>query len=456
MVLRSSGSKNATASTEIGALFSLFQPLGLDEKEAEAILNRNPDIGSSDVKFLCNRIQGFQSAGLKDFVLSRLISKCPDILTAEEVGSLITYIHGLGGKIEPLQIKRLLLRTEPSFLAGFDEKVELLLQHGISQEKIVYVLNNVNLGKAICRRSVQEIGRMLAFLRCYDAVGIIAKWPLILNYDLDTQLVPRVGVLQKLSADDKDGIGEVLNRLPTFLAYSVEHLESHVELLRTYAGLSDQEIFKILVVFPSVMSCSKERKLRPRIDFLKECGLDAGEIYRLLRRRPTFLSLSFEKNLAYKLAMLVKIGYSYRTKELGIAMGAVTSTSFKSLQEAISLFLSYGFSYDDIVEMSTKHCQVLHYSPRSLEEKIEYLIEVMGREIGELLSFPAFLGYNLDTRIKHRYELSKKALENNMSLNKLLAVSAEKFSKNNKYLVQVGGKSGEEDSDIDQVVLIDE
>lgn len=440
--------KTASSITET-ALFSLFRSLGIDQIEAEAVLNKNPAIGLLKVKSIHKRILGLQSVGLKEHSLSRLITKYPDTLTAEEVDSLIQFISGLGNKVEPLQIERLLLGTNPKFLAGFSKKVELLLENGIPQEKIAHVLNNVNLSKAICLRSVEEMQRVLTFLSRYDAVGIIVKRPSILNYDLDAQLVPRIGFLQKLSGGDKDGVGEVLNRLPAILTYSVEHVQSQVEFLRTSAGLTDDEIFKIVLVFPNVMSASKERKLCPRIDFLQDCGLDSGEIYRFLVKAPLFLGLSFKKNLAHKLAMLTKIGYSYRTKNLAMAMGAVTRTSSENLQEVISLFLSYGFSFDDIVEMSKKHFQILQYNPRSLEEKMEYLLEEMDREIGELLSFPAFLGYNLDNRIKHRYELKKKVVGEEMSLNKLLSVSTEKFSKTKKHLVQVCGKSGEEESNVD-------
>ncbi|XVE58267.1 hypothetical protein DITRI_Ditri04bG0156700 [Diplodiscus trichospermus] len=55
---------------------------------------------------------------------------------------------------------------------------------------------------------------------------------------------------------------------------------------------------------------------------------------------------------------------------------------------------------------------------------MEYLTGEMDREVGELLTFPAFLGYKLDDRIKHRYEVKKKIVGIGMSLNKLLSVSA--------------------------------
>ncbi|RVW89003.1 Transcription termination factor MTERF8, chloroplastic [Vitis vinifera] len=265
------------------------------------------------------------------------------------------------GKIEPAQICRLLKAAEPRFLVGFDGKVRLLVHHGIPQERIAHVLNNVNLTRAIC-----------------------------------------------LNGGDDAATGVVLRKLPAILRYSEEHLGSHVEFLRSFAGLSDQEIFKIVCVFPNVFSASKERKLNPRIDFLKQCGLNSYDIFRFLIKAPLFLGLSFEENLVYKLSLLVKIGYQYRTRELAIAMGAVTRTSCENLQKVIGLFLSYGLSCEDIVAMSNKHPQILQYNPTSLKEKIEYLIEDMGREVDELLAFPAFLGYKLDDRIKHREILKEE------------------------------------------------
>ncbi|XP_074281585.1 transcription termination factor MTERF8, chloroplastic-like [Silene latifolia] len=439
--------------SETGDLFSLLRGLGVTEKEAEAILVRNPGLGLVPVELIRKRVCDLKSIGLDEVALSRLICKNSEILTAEEVGCLIEFLRsGFGKKIETVQIERLLRGNGARLVGGFDEKVRLLVEFGVSEEKIGHVLNNVNLSKAICLRSSEEMKRMLTFLSRYNAVGIIAKRPSILHYDLDTQLVPRIGFLQRLSEGNTDGVGEALNRLPAIVTYSVEHLQNHVEFFRSY-GLTDQEIFKIVLVFPNVMSASVERKLRPRVEFLKDCGLDTGEVYRFLVKSPVFLGLSFERNLSLKLAMLVKIGYVYRTKELAMAMGASSRTRCEYLQQVIGLFLSYGFCCDDIVAMSNKHFQILQYNPKSLEEKMEYLIEEMDREIGELLSFPAFLGYNLDKRIKHRYELKKKIVGEDMSLNKLLSVASEKFSKTKKDdLVQVSSKLDETDIETNELV----
>ena len=94
-----------------------------------------------------------------------MIIKCPDALVAEQIQPFLHFIlNNLQGKVEPAQLKRLFSTAEPRFLVGFDQKVSVLLTHGVPEEKIVPILNNVNLTKAMCLKSIQEIDRTLTIL----------------------------------------------------------------------------------------------------------------------------------------------------------------------------------------------------------------------------------------------------------------------------------------------------
>ncbi|KAL1206560.1 Transcription termination factor MTERF8 [Cardamine amara subsp. amara] len=388
------------AGSQMESLLSLFRDIGFREEETELILTKNPDVKSTSLDKIGARIASLQSLKIDGFALQGLIAKCPNLLTSEELDLVISFlVDELEGRLEPELVERLLSVVDTSFLLSFNQK-----------------------------KSVEDIERLISFLEPFGGIGIIAKRPVILNSDLDTQLIPRVDFIRNLSGEDDFATGAVLRRLPAILSYSVEHINGHVEFLKSFAGLTSEQVFKIFHVFPNVISTSKERKLRPRIEFLKECGFDSPGMFKFLSKAPLFLALS-EDNLSHKLGFLVKIGYKHRTKELAFAMGAVTRTSSDNMQRVIGLYLSYGLSFEDILAMSTKHPQVLQYNHSSLEEKLEYLIEYMGREVEELLAFPAFLGYKLDSRIKHRYEEKLKSRGENMSLNKLLTVSAERFSK---------------------------
>ncbi|XVF10179.1 hypothetical protein REPUB_Repub07fG0160400 [Reevesia pubescens] len=411
----------------VGLLISSFREIGLNEKETNLLLDKNPTLLSMSLNRIRDRLFALQSVGINDFALYRLVIKCPSVLIAEEIDSVINFVRDdLVGKVEAAQLERLFITTEARFLLGFDQKVKLLLHHEVPKEKIAHVLNNVNLDKAICCKSVEEIERTITFLKSYHGIEIIVWRPEILNYDLDSQLIPKIQFLEELSGGDTDATGTVLRKLPAILSYSLEHMDGHVEFMRSYVGLSDQEIFKIILVFPNVISASKERKLRPRIEFLEQCGLNSNDIFKFLTRAPLFVAFSCENNLAHKLGFLVKIVYEYRTKELAVALGVVTRTSCENMQKVIGLFFSYGLSCEDIFPMSRKHPQILQFNPSSLEEKMEYLRGKMGREVSELLTFPSFLGYKLDDSIKHRYEVKKKTVGTGMSLNKLLSVSANR------------------------------
>ncbi|XP_028806652.1 transcription termination factor MTERF8, chloroplastic [Neltuma alba] len=418
---------------EMGVLFSLFQEMGLGYEETQMLLANDPELAMVSFDALRARVRSLQSFGGFDrLALLNLVAKRPNVLTATQIDDLICFVRDeLEGQITQAQMKRLLSGTEPRFFVDFDQKVKLLLTRGVPREKIVHVLNNVNLTKAVCYRSMDEINRTIDFLDPFGGINLIVRRPAIFNYDLDNQLIPRTKFLIELSGGDEDGTGKVLCRLPAILSYRVEHVKGHVEFLKSFVRLNDRQIFRIIMVFPSIVSASRERKLRPRIEFLKNCELNSDEIFKFLIKAPLFLGHSFHENIAYKLVFLVKIGYKYRTKDLAMAIGSTTRTSCENLQKLIDLFLSYGLSCEDIVVMSKKHPQILQYNHTSLEKKMKYLIEEMDRDIDELLAFPAFLGYKLDDRIKQRFE-EKSKRGSRMSLNKLLTISSERFTSKRK------------------------
>ncbi|KAL6127301.1 hypothetical protein ACLB2K_075342 [Fragaria x ananassa] len=299
-----------------GTVFSLLQAVGIDDKEAKVLLNKNPVLSFTSLDCLRARIVFFNSVGLDGLVLSNLITKCPKLLTAEEIGPFLSFVrHDLAGKIEPGQLRKLFRAADVRFLVGFNEKVGLLLRRGVSGEKIVDVLNKVNLYKALCLKSVEDIDRTITFLNRFGGIDLIVRRPSLLNYDLETQLAPTVEFLTEVSGGDENATGVLLGKLPAILSYTVDHIKGHVELL------------------------SRERKMRPRIKFLKECGLSSNDIYKFLIKAPLFLGLSFEDNLAYKLVFLVKIGYRYRTRDMAAATGSATRTSSDNLQRVIELFL---------------------------------------------------------------------------------------------------------------------
>lgn len=374
------------------------------------------------------------SIGLSNSALRRIIIKRPDILMSPEAGILLNFVHKESVKLLPTKLERLLISTHPTLFPGLVMRTKLLLDHGFPHEMLGHLLNVVDIKRAFNERTIEDIEEVIIFFQRYGWPDTIVRRPKLLNLDLHNQLSPRAQFFVDLAGGDEESSAILIRKLPAILAYTVEHLQSHLEFWRSL-GLTCEQVFKIALVYPNIFSVSRERKLSSRIEFLEQCGLDADDIFKFLVKAPLFVSLSFENNLAKKLAFLVKLGYVYRTREMALAVGAATRTSTENMQKVIGLFFSYGFSCEEVLAMSRKHPQVLQYNYESLEKKMEFLINDMEREVGELLNFPAFLGYKLDDRIKYRYEIKMANRGKGSSIISLLSVSDERFYvKTNKWI----------------------
>ncbi|XP_074583611.1 transcription termination factor MTERF8, chloroplastic-like [Curcuma longa] len=404
---------------------SFLRELHLDENEAEALLLAHPELDLAPLPSLRGRVLALRSLGISGLELSRTVARRPDVLSQPEFGPFLDFaLHELKG-IEPAKLEQILTGIPLQFLEGIVGGSTMLLDHGVPSEKLGHVLNHVHVRKVFCERPLRDLEQTVLFLKQYGWPELVLRRPMLLNLDLHSQLIPRVEFLIELGGGDAAAVRVLLSKLPALLSYTVEHYESHLVFWRS-VGISNEELFKIAMVYPKIFSVSKERKLEPRIEFLKQCNMDAVDIFKFLVKAPLFMSLSFEENLSKKLNFLAKIGYKHRTRELAWAFGATTRTSCENMQRLIGLFLSYGFSCEDIVAMSKKHPQVLQYNHESLEKKMEFLVEEMERDIRELLVFPAFLGYKLDERIKRRYATKKKIGGKEMPLT-LLSLSTERF-----------------------------
>ncbi|KAI6668611.1 hypothetical protein NL676_010843 [Syzygium grande] len=156
-----------------------------------------------------SRVASLKAVGISGLELCHLVAKCPSVSAADEIDPSVQFVRDdLDGKVDPTQLKCLFMSTEPRFLVGFEDKVNLLIDGGIPREKIVHVLNNVNLTKALSLKPFEEIERLVNFLSRYgDGVDLIVRHPPILNFHMDGQLIPRVEFLLELSGGDEDATG---------------------------------------------------------------------------------------------------------------------------------------------------------------------------------------------------------------------------------------------------------
>lgn len=139
-------------------LFSFFREFGLNDDDIDFILRQNAALQSTNLERLRARSLDLQSVGIKEVALHGLIRKCPHVLLVKEIDPVISFLlDELHVEIEPPSLEHLFSLTEGRLLVGFDRKVMLLVHHGVPQEQIAHILNNVSLRKAFCIKSVAEV-----------------------------------------------------------------------------------------------------------------------------------------------------------------------------------------------------------------------------------------------------------------------------------------------------------
>eukprot|EP01018_Ginkgo_biloba_P034369 Gb_13847 [translate_table: standard] len=411
---------------------SILEGLGLVNKEIKLLILKHPFLLNLTPASMCKTIQVLQALGIKGDQLILLIRKRPSVFSVD-LESTLEFIRENLEEFNVEKLQRVLFRADPRLVLSFPEKIKLLLHHGFQKSQLVNLLNKLNLN-VLCERPVEDLNDVLLFLKDFDEekgyCRLILRHPALLLLNVGRDLKPRIGFLEDL-LEDEDSLKKLLRRFPGILAYTVEHMENHVAYLKS-AVFTEDNIAIIVKVYPQILSLSIERTLQPRIEYLENCSLSKKEIAKLLIRYPTFLGLSFDENLSKKSTFLQKIGFQPYTYELAQALTTVTRINYEKLQATIGLLLSYGLSYVDICLMGSKQPHILRFSSKCLKPKIDYLVNDMYGSSKNLVSFPAFLGYSLEDRIKPRHKIMKQLISRGLvkqeySLNRLLTISDKVF-----------------------------
>lgn len=411
---------------------SVLKGLGLKNREIKFLIKKHPFLLDQTPDSLLQRIQALQALGIRGSELIRLLKKRPSVFTVE-LESTFEFINGNFEGFDVERFQRVLFRVDSELVLDFPDKIRLLLQHGVQKSDIGKVLNKMSL-QVFCKRSLEELNEVLLYLKGFqedkEYCWIVVRHPTLLLLNVERDLVPKVRILQDFLKDE-DFVRRLIWRFPGILVYSVEHLEKRFEYLSS-SMFSEEDLVRVIKFYPQILTISIERRLKPRIEYLKKCGLKEKEIAKLLRKYPSFLGLSLGENLSRKSVMLQKIGFEPYSYQLAQAMSTVTRISYENLENTIDLFLSYGLTYEDIYNMGSKQPHILRYSYECLKPKIDYLVNSMHYSSKILVSFPTFLGYSLEDRIRPRHQImqqliSKGLAKENYSVIRLLAISDKEF-----------------------------
>ncbi|CAD7703854.1 unnamed protein product [Ostreobium quekettii] len=361
---------------ELQVVNFFFSTLKLSYRGVRAILQRCPQVLRLSLKnAIVPRLALFGAQGLSWEDIGPVLVGCPELL-------LIPAFEG--------NLKIFADYAKSEMGASKDEFVRLL------QKEPSLLLRSVE----------RDIVPKVAFFRDLGGpprttMACLVQNPRMLTYSLEDQLKPCLSFLTKQLHIPKDEYMHLLKRRPSLMGFSVDY--KLVPKLQYFAtlGLSPNDVGKMAVKFPAVLTANLNRKVEVLVQFLvSDLKIPEGNIGAIIKRMPSLVTNSMESN--------------------------------RSRHE---YYLGLGLSSEDVGKMVLEFPQVLGNSlSGEMPTKVQFLQQEMEKDLEELVKFPYFLNYSFRDRIVPRAGFLKivkgrKGIKD-VSLFKMYYPSDAKFCKN--------------------------
>ncbi|KAG6524742.1 hypothetical protein ZIOFF_014681 [Zingiber officinale] len=369
------------------------------------------------------------------------------------------------------------LRIAPDELDGLElpvtvdvmrERVDFLHSLGLTVEDI----NNypLVLGCSVKKNMVPVLDYLGKLgVRKATFTEFLRRYPQVLHSSVVVDLMPVVKYLQGMDIRPVD-IPRVLERYPEVLGFKLEGTMSTSVAYVVGIGVSRREIGAILTRYPEILGMRVGRVIKPFVEFLESLGLPRLAVARLIEKRPHILGFGLEDQVKPNVTALLEFGVRNEALAsiiaqypdiIGIELKAKL-TSLQSLFEShvlvdredfgriiekmpqsvslsrstilkhIDFLKCCGILLKQVSKMVLSCPQLLALNLDIMKMSFDYFQSEMNRDLEELVQFPAFFTYGLESTVRPRHEIiSERGIK--CSLAWLLNCTDEKFEERMKY-----------------------
>ncbi|PKU69330.1 hypothetical protein MA16_Dca002600 [Dendrobium catenatum] len=297
----------------------------------------------------------------------------------------------------------------------------------------------------------------------------LRRYPQVLHSSVVIDLMPVVKYLQGMDIKQSD-IPSVLERYPELLGFKLEGTMSTSVAYLIGIGLARRKLGEILTRYPEILGLRVGRVIKPFVEYLESLGLPRLAVARLLEKKPHMLGYSLEDQVKPNVAALLQFGVREDSVSsviaqypdlLGIELKEkllyqqsffesnllANSEEFgriiEKMPQAIVLgskvvlrhidFLQQcGLSLKQVRKMVIACPQLLALDIDVMRMSFQYFQMEMERDVEDLVEFPAFFTYSVESTVKPRHKMiAKKGLK--CSLAWMLACSDYRFEERMKY-----------------------
>lgn len=230
------------------------------------VVSRCPKLLSYSLEEVKDRVQFYLDMGLdaKDF--GTMVFDFPKALghyTLEEMSRKVDYLKEFG--LESKDVGKLLAFRPQLMACSIEEQwkplVKYLYYYGITRD---------------------GMRRMLTIK------------PMVFCVDLEMTIVPKVKFFQDLGVRN-DGIANMLVKFPTLLTYSLyKKIRPVVIFLMTKAGVTEENIPKVIALGPELLGCSIVHKLEGNVKYYLSLGIRLRQLGEMIADFPMLLRYNID------------------------------------------------------------------------------------------------------------------------------------------------------------------
>ncbi|KAJ7959461.1 Transcription termination factor like [Quillaja saponaria] len=297
----------------------------------------------------------------------------------------------------------------------------------------------------------------------------LRRYPQVLHASVVVDLTPVVKYLQGMDIKPVD-IPRVLERYPEVLGFKLEGTMSTSVAYLVGIGVARREIGGILTRYPDILGMRVGRVIKPFVEYLENLGIPRLAIARLIEKRPHILGFALDKKVKPNVETLEEfnvrkislpsviaqypeiIGIDLKTKLLSQQsllnsildidledfgrvvekMPQVVSLSRAPMVKHVDFLKDCGFSVRQMRKMVVGCPQLLALNVDIMKLSFSFFQKEMKRPLDDLVTFPAFFTYGLESTVKPRHKMvAKKGIK--CSLAWILNCSDEKFEQRMDY-----------------------
>ncbi|EYU42362.1 hypothetical protein MIMGU_mgv1a026964mg, partial [Erythranthe guttata] len=262
-------------------------------------------------------------------------------------------------------------------------------------------------------------------------------------------LISKIDYFCKLNVQ-KDRIGLFLLSRPEYFGFDLESRVISVSGFLKHFGLNETEVESLEKKYPHVFGRNRIANM-PHI--MRSVNLGEWFFERLKNENPSLLDRyaiscteDLDKHYADNLTKIrAKRTYAHGLKKLNflhnIGFGEnrfaikalfLLNSSSCQLQRRFDCLLRCGIEYSSLCAMVKLSAKILNQQESILEKKIRFLCSDMGSSLQYLDVFPGYLCYDLEKRIRPRFELhrwlmEKGYCEKEYSISTIIASSEKAF-----------------------------